>query len=227
MHPGSQAREGPPSSGVGFGPASASVDELLAGESGTTSEEGGTAAPGPQMDGSSALARQTTAVQDGGPDGVAQGQVAYGDVDMPEVVPEEVIDDSASGLADDPAVSASLAIVNNPSALSNGSGNGNGNGNANGNDGPSVFDAQTPRNDTFLSTLAPGMAGMAGMTGLSGMTGMSSVHQRLDLAEEVGDRSTTTASSRGDETRVGEVSRNGTGQGDGQEEREDVDMMFS
>lgn len=175
------------------------------------------------MDGSSALARQTTAVQDGGPDGVAAGQGAYGDVDMPEVVPEEAIDDSASGLAEDPAVSASLAIVNNPSALINGTGNGNGNGN----DGPSAFDAQTPRNDTFLSTLAPGMAGMAGMSGLSGMTGMSSVHQRLDLAEEVGDRSVSTASSRGDETRVGEAPRSGTGGGDGQEEREDVDMMFS
>jgi hypothetical protein len=71
------------------------------------------------------------------------------------------------------------------------------------------------------------MAGMAGMAGLSGMTGMASVHQRLDLAEEVGDRSVSTASSRGDETRVGEAPRNGPGGGDGQEERADVDMMFS
>ncbi len=61
--------------GIGFGPAAASVDELLGEESGTASEEGG-------LFDSAPLARQVTAVQE-------SGAREAGDVDMPQALEEE------------------------------------------------------------------------------------------------------------------------------------------
>jgi len=145
-HPGSDAPNGQPSTSVGFGPAGASVDELLAADNASSSSESAALA------GSATLHRQTTAVQD------TSAHVA-GDVDMPEAVHE----------ADESGDQGTLTAHTNPFLVPSRSG-------AQPRSIPvppvdpfagPMSDAQTPMNDTFLSTLAP------------------SVHQRLDLADQI------------------------------------------
>ena len=106
--------------GSGLGASSASIDELLGGESRTASEEG-------VMPGFSALARQVTAVQEG-------GAREAGDMDMPQALYEEdepsqeqpVLiqereDDDGGGISpgwdDNPDLSSSLAILTDPTML--------------------------------------------------------------------------------------------------------------
>jgi len=144
------------STNIGFGLASASVDELLGGESGTASEEGG-------MLGSAPLARQVTAVQE-------TGFTDGGDVDMPEAVrEEEEYGDGISpglGLGDDPDCFSSLAVLTDPSMLdrqysnpSSGPSSGIPIASASESTHASGFgslETQTPMNYTFLSTMANG-----------------------------------------------------------------------
>ena len=195
--PGADAVAGRPSTGTGFGASSASVDELLAGESGT-SEEGGM----------SAFARQTTAVQDPSARNVS-------DVEMPEALHEE--DEPTTVFGEDPNLSGSLAILAHPSALDR-QGHTQGNGRAipvplglglsasaidptlTG----SLSETQTPMNDTFLSTLALG------------------VHQRLDLArqmDEVGRGNETVAEETEGEGECEGECEGGARGGDGQIQR--------
>lgn len=203
-HPGTEAPTGQPSSGIAFGVGARSVDELLAGVgsasgsgSGRTSEDGMGLPP---------LARQTTFV--------AERTSAEGDTTMPlAVYEEEEIDHpprplSTPGLFRDPDLAASLMMIHDPTALDahlNGThyplparpGRINPS-NADGITMVNTLDAQTPINETFLSTLAPGMI------------------QRLDLARPIG------------EGENGSVNSNsGSSRGTSEDRRREVDMMFS
>lgn len=130
---------GQPSIEVQFGDGTASVDDLLAGNSGS-SDEG--------MTNSARLQRQTTAVADS-PGG------SNGEIEMPEPVAEEEEEpplDNRNPFLAPIAGSAGQPIPNaaiDPFLAG------------------TLSEAQTPMNDTFLSTLAP------------------SVHQRLDLARQM------------------------------------------
>ncbi|ORY29663.1 hypothetical protein BCR39DRAFT_558997 [Naematelia encephala] len=201
-HPGSQASPGEPSTGVGFGAASRSVDELLAGgaESSTASEEGGSI-----MVGSSFLARQTTAVQDG-------RRSESSDIEMPEAVHEE--DEASSSLGDDPELTASLTIVSDPTALDRLPPSGTSSsipipiGASTSRGGiPELGDVQTPINDTFFA-LTPG------------------VHQRLEMTRQVGEGVPEAVEEDQEAEQEGETRANGNGNGY-RETSSALESMFS
>ncbi|KAK8854586.1 hypothetical protein IAR55_003325 [Kwoniella newhampshirensis] len=157
---------GQPSTSIGLagvGNGSASVDELLAGdsqggESGTASasEEGGA-----RMTGSSALARQQTAVASPG-----AGESGDVEMDVPEAVQEEGGEGGQEASEDNTLETDRIGAL--PVSIGLGLGARMPNGVSGGGEGALSFSqAATPMNDTFLATLAPGM------------------HQRLALAEEM------------------------------------------
>ena len=193
-------------SGIGFGAAAASVDELLGGGSGTASDESG-------MGGSAPLARQVTAVQE------TRGREDGGDVDMPEALPEE--DDGGGispGLGDDPDCLGSLAILTDPTMLDRSYSNSNSGQSTGipiapevrGGEGATLMNGRTPMDFAFLSTLAAGVSERlnAGEAGLMGRTPV--VEEGNGSGEVAGENNVEPRSNR-----------------EGRRSRGDIDMMFS
>ncbi|WWD19279.1 hypothetical protein CI109_103737 [Kwoniella shandongensis] len=206
---------GQPSTSIslaGAGEGSASVDQLLngesrGGESGTASEEG--------MTGSSALARQQTAVASPPVLGEGGGDI---EMDVPEAVREE--DEEGNNSQDVSNSTSEGRTLDNetdpigtlPVSISLGGRIPTSNAGQGGEGTLSFSQAATPMNDTFLSTLAPGM------------------HQRLALAEGM----STTGSGSAEGSDIGMSEGDGSegrpsGERQGQESgltRGDIDMMM-
>jgi len=131
-HPGADAPDGEPSTVVGFGDTGASIDDLLAGDSGSNSSQSAAMANSTTLHHPlpPALLRQMTAVQ------------ADDEVDMPQTgysgAASTLYTDSSSGQNTSTGTIDARAIPSfavDPFS--------------------SAADVQTPMNDTFLSTLAP------------------------------------------------------------------------
>lgn len=142
--PEASTTTGEPSTEIGIGAAARSVEQLLAGDGASMSDEG--------MDGSQPLQRQTTAVQENvaptigvvGPEGAIPSPVREED----EPMTSTLVDSNAAPEHAEGQPIPSLTIDPFGEAMS---------------------EAQTPMNDSFLANLAP------------------SVHQRLDLARQMGE----------------------------------------
>ena len=155
--PGDDAPEAD-SSGVGlvaFGFGSASVEQLLSQPQDESSDD---SVEMEGMRGASTLERHSTAVQ------YAAAHSGSVDIDMPDAVMEDAEPDTAVALG---AIDRDLTVPNSLAALAGPSSSVAIPASGQITDHSMLIDAaQTPRNDTFLATLAPG------------------VHQRIDLLSQ-------------------------------------------
>lgn len=206
-HPGVDAPNGQPSTVVGFGASTASIDDLLAGGSDGNSSE------------SAAMANSTISLQPHPPALQRQATAVQGDDEV--YTPQTgVSGGAASTLCDDPSsapVTSTSAVESRviPSASIDPFG--------------SMAEVQTPMNDTFLSTLAPSVHQRLDLARQMDRVGLGSepVEEEPTGVEEA-ENDSGSARRTSDEGWL-QVDREDHGAADRDltDERREMDMMFT